>query len=384
MTLLTKKAFTQLIGVHAPTCISIFIPTHRAGQEVLEKKDQLALKNQLKEVSHNLAGQGYSDQEVKSMLEPAAQLLEDTEFWRHQSDGLALFISEGFFQKFTLPLEFEAAHHIGNSFHLVPLMPLLTGDGRFFILALGLEGVKFYEGTKYSIARIIVYDLTPARLEDRVGYDYEEKFLQFRSQQEGAGHAMFHGHGEGEADHKNEILRYFRAVDEGLMQILHDERQPLVLASLDYLAPIYREANNYNHLFESHISGNPGDDDLMSLHGKAWELVAPHFESGRREKAGAYQQALGTGKASPDLRDILPAAMDGRIDALFLREGEDVQGLYNQEDRELEIHESLRETSVSLFNLAAVETYLQGGDVFVVPDKEMPDDHSAVCALYRY
>ena len=105
MTLLTKKAFTQLSGVHAPTCISIFIPTHRAGQEVLEKKDQLALKNQLKEVSHNLAGQGYSDQEVKSMLEPAAQLLEDTEFWRHQSDGLALFISEGFFQKFTFFLK---------------------------------------------------------------------------------------------------------------------------------------------------------------------------------------------------------------------------------------------------------------------------------------
>lgn len=384
MTLLTKKAFSELSKVHAPTCISIFIPTHRAGQEVLEKKDALALKNQLKEVTHKLKDQGYSEREVDALLEPATELLEDTEFWRHQSDGLALFISDGFFKKFTLPLDFEAAHHIANSFHLVPLMPLLTGDGRYFILALGLEGVKLYEGTKYSISWIVVYDLTPARLEDRVGYDYEEKFLQFRTQQEGAGHAMFHGHGEGEADHKNEILRYFRAVDEGLMKILHDERQPLVLASLDYLVPIYREANNYNHLMDTHLSGNPEDDDLMTLHDKAWEQVAPHFERGRREKAGAYRQALGTGKASPDLRDILPAAMDGRVDALFLREGKDARGLYNQEERELELHDPERETSVSLFNLAAVETYLQGGDVFVVSEEEMPDDHSAVCALYRY
>ncbi|EAR17056.1 hypothetical protein [Robiginitalea biformata] len=384
MTLLTKEEVIELSGMHAPTCISIYIPTHRSGQEVLEKKDPLALKNQLKEVSQKLTEQGYSDREIEAMLEPATELLEDTEFWRHQSDGLALFLSEGYFKKFTLPLEFEPAHYVSNGFYLVPMMPILTGDGRYFILTLDLEGVKLYEGTRYSITEVVVDDLTPSRLQDRVGYDYEEKFLQFRSQQEGSGHALFHGHGEGEADHKNEILRYFRAVNDGLMQLLHDEQQPLVVVCLDYLFPIYREANDYQHLMESHIAINPEDLDVLSLHDRTWNLVAPHFETERKAKAGSYQQALGSKKATPDIRDIVPAALDGRVEALFLREGEDTWGLYNREARETKIHEEPREASVSLFNLAAGETYRQSGTVYVLPDEEMPDEHSAVCALFRY
>jgi len=50
MALITKKDIERLDGIHSETCISIFIPTHRAGEEVLSGKDTLKLKNQLNAV----------------------------------------------------------------------------------------------------------------------------------------------------------------------------------------------------------------------------------------------------------------------------------------------------------------------------------------------
>jgi hypothetical protein len=55
MSLITKKEIVELHDVNQENCISIFIPTHRAGKKVLQQEDSLALKNQLKEVKNKLA-----------------------------------------------------------------------------------------------------------------------------------------------------------------------------------------------------------------------------------------------------------------------------------------------------------------------------------------
>jgi hypothetical protein len=39
---------------------------------------------------------------------------------------------------------------------------------------------------------------------------------------------------------------------------------------------------------------------------------------------------------------------------------------------------------VSLFNLAAKEAFLHGGNVYLVEQEEMPDGFSIINALYRY
>jgi hypothetical protein len=38
-----------------------------------------------------------------------------------------------------------------DRFHLKPLLPLLTGDGRFYILALSQNQVRLLQGTRYSV-----------------------------------------------------------------------------------------------------------------------------------------------------------------------------------------------------------------------------------------
>jgi hypothetical protein len=384
MALITKKEIEELDGIHSETCISIFIPTHRAGEEVLQGKDVLHLKNQLKEVKNKLENEQLDPKEIATLIAPIQELIDDSEFWRHQSDGLAIFRSDSFFRKYTLPVHFEAFHYVANNFYLKPLMPMFTGDGTFYVLALQLGNVKLYEQTRHSITEIDIDHLIPAQLEDRVGYDYEPKGLQHKSQANAQGQATFHGHAGSDRERKNEIARYFRAVDEGIMTLLKDENVPLVIASQDYLFAIYKNESSYKQLLEEVISCNLSETDKALLHELAWEKVAPIFDAERKDKIESFKEYEGTGRTSSDIKQVLPAALDGKIDTLFVENQSDIWGVYNPEKRHVRIDEKPLSSSVSLLNKAAVKTFLNGGKVYLMEKDVMPNPYSTVNALYRY
>ena len=68
---------------------------------------------------------------------------------------------------------------------------------------------------------------------------------------------------------------------------------PLLLAGVEYLLPIYKEANTYPHLIDTVIKGNP---DLLSadeLHKSAWEIIRPLFQAAQEEAFAHYQQLAG-------------------------------------------------------------------------------------------
>lgn len=194
MTLIAKKEIAELNDVKQDHCISIFIPTHRAGKKVLNEEDALALKNQLKEAKHKLEQRELKPDAIDKFVQPVQKLIDYSSFWRDQSDGLAIFVADGFFRYYTLPIHFKRYHYISNSFYLKPLMPMFVGDGNFYLLMLERRNVKLYECTKHSFTEIEIDDLIPSSKRDRVGFDYEEKQLQFRTQQAGSGQAIFHGH----------------------------------------------------------------------------------------------------------------------------------------------------------------------------------------------
>lgn len=384
MALITKNEIEELDGIYSQSSISIFIPTHRVGEAVLQGKDVLQLKNQLKEVKNKLEKTEMGPREINTLIAPIQELLDDSEFWRHQSDGLAIFRSEWIFKKYTLPIHFEAFNHVANSFYLKPLLPMFTDDGTFYVLALELEDVKLYKQTRYSITEVVVDDLIPSRMEDRVGYDYEQKSLQFRSQQDSHGAATFHGHGDADRDRKNEIARYFRAVDKGLMTLLKDDDIPMIVASQDFLFSIYQEENSYKHLLENHILCNLSETDKFLLHKMAWEKVEPIFGAERQEKIAFFKQHDGTGRTSSEIEQVVPAALEGKIDTLFIENRADILGIYDPKNRHVRIDEKPLPSSVSLLNMSAIKTFLNGGKVYLLEKDDMPNPYSKVNALYRY
>ena len=384
MSIISKEEFTSLALFNNDVCVSIYLPTQRGGKDVLEGKNQRHLKSKWKAVKTRLEEKGISKDKIDNMAKPVLKLIENSDFWRHQSDGFALFVSENVFEYYTLPLNFQEFEYIGKEFYLTPLVPMFSGKGRFYILEIQLKSVALYEATNYSIVKIDVDDITPSRLEERVGFDFEEKTLQFKSQSSGGGQMNMHGHAGADRERKDEILRFFRAVDQGIEKIIHDETVPLLVSCEDYFFPIYKEANTYNNLYEDSIPGNPSDTrNMQELHAKAMKHIQPFLEKDRNEKMKQFRE-LSREKTSVKITDIIPSIYEGKVDTLFLHERDDIFGTFNEENMAVEVQELQTEDNTSLMNLAAKKVIEQGGHVFLVNSENMPEKDSKMNALFRY
>ncbi|MDX1653474.1 MAG: hypothetical protein R3277_13330 [Brumimicrobium sp.] len=384
--MIKRTEVKELANIQSEFCVSIYIPTHSGGQETLEGQDRINLKTQLKEVRSKLEERGMKENELDAFVQPVQDLVDDSNFWRYQSDGLAVFLAKDLFRYFSVPVSFEPFNYVSNEFYLKPLMPLFHGNGMYYILTLKEDDVALYEATKHSMVQLELPDSVPQQLEDRVGYDYEQKSLQFRSEQQGNQKAaMYHGHGEGSAEEQNELKRYFRAIDKGLMEMLHDDQNPpMVVCCQDEQFALYKDVNNYKNLFDKNLSMNPADLSDEQLHERTWSLIKSYFEEQRTEKMKNFAQFHGTGKATSDPRVIMRSAVQGKVDALFIARDSEIYGNYDPKKMEIEIEDERKASNTSLMNVIAMKVFELGGEVYLTDKEEMPDDSSEMNALMRF
>lgn len=385
MDIFTKEDLAMLVDNQGGRCVSLYIPTHRTGSEA--QKNQIRFKNALRkaeEMWERKAGNGGAAAEV---FKPARQLLEDTPFWSYQGDGLSFFLTPAFFRAYRLPLYFDEIVVLTDRFHLKPLLPLVSRDLRFYVLALSLKKVRLIECNQQQ-AREIELEEIPGGIDTALRYDEVEKQLQYHTRTRGrAGgdkrRAMFHGQGAGTDDAVNNVLRYFQQVDRGVREVVAGRNIPMILAGLEYLPPIYREANNYPHLADEEVTGNTDPMRGDELCRRAWEVMEPRFSEARSEAVERYRQLAETDDASGDLREIVPAAYHGRVDTLFVATGVQQWGTYDPDTDTVDLHQRETDGDGDLLDFAAVHTLMKGGTVHIERREEMPGNTLAA-AVYRY
>lgn len=388
MSLLSQPELENLARQQADWCVSIYMPTHRVGSEI--QQDPIRLKNLLNEADNRLQEAGLRSPDARQLLEPAYDLVpRQREFWQHQSDGLAIFLSEDDFNYYRLPHRFEEFVNVAGRYHLKPLIPLLSEAGHFYILALSQNEIRLLQGSRDSISDVELKNVPPS-LAEALKWDDPEKQLQWHTGTSfPAGQyraASFHGHGITTEDQsKDEIHRFFQKIDAGLTDLLAGERAPLVLAGVDYLFPIYRQANSYRHLIAEGISGNPDELSAEQLHQRAWPVVQPIFKGAQTEAVEHYRQTAGNNSqlVSTHLQEIVPAAYFERVELLFVALEVQQWGIFDPDTSVVHLRAEPGPHDFDLLDFAAVHTLLNGGAVYVVAPHEVPDGGLAA-ALFRF
>lgn len=376
---LSVDVLATLMTPVPPPAASIYLPTHRAVPETLQ--DPIRFRNLLHAAEAQLLASGAPGPEVKALLAPAADLLGDAHFWQHQREGLAVFAAPGIFRRYRVPSRLDELVVVSHRFHVKPLVPLVTGDSTFFLLAVSQNQVRLFEGTRDTLGEIDLEGVPP-NLAEALKYDDPQKQLQYRTSGPGHG-AIFHGHGTGIDEHKDNLLRFFRQVDAGIETLLRGQRAPLMLAGVEYLFPIYREASRYPHLLEDGIAGNPERLSGEVLHRRAWSLLEPRFARPREEAAARYRELAGTGKTSTDLARVLPAAHRGRVEVLFTARNAQQWGSYDPTADRVLLLPEVAPGGQDLLDLAVVQTLGRGAAVYVVDPLRMPEP-VPVAAIFRY
>ena len=382
----TKDELKKLTQAEHGDAVSIYLPTHEAGPDTRE--NAIRFKNRVQDAENRLNERGYDDRAVDKLLGPAQALIDDNNFWQHQRKGLAVFVSEGENFQYRLPIVPEELTVVSDRFHFKPLLPLLTGDGRFYILAVTLNSVRLLEATRYNVSEVELED-APTSMEDALRFDddAEPTSRAFGTGGRGGDGTSLQFQGAEEDDRNTRILRFFTALDTSVRKFLDPQgaQIPLVFVGNVTDFPIYQKANHYQGLLDTYVDANPEVQRDEALHERAWELVAPHFSERRERDAESFMIVRGedAARASADLKDVLPASYDHRIETLFVPLGQQQWGRYDADARIPELYDDERTGSYDLYDLAAVHTLLNGGTVYVVDPEEIPGGGD-LAAVYRF
>ncbi len=383
MDFIGKSEIKELMLRRSDICVSIFLPTHRAGKEI--EQDPIRLDNLLRRAEKELTSRGTRSPVARDLLAPAYDLARDGYFTRHQSDGLAIFASPDFLRYYQTPIHFAETLSIRRRFYLRPLITMLNAGNRFYVLAVSRKAVRFLQCSEFGVSEIELEGV-PKNMQEALGYDDLEARLLFRTVPQASnnkGVPMFHGHGGGAEADKEFLMNYFHRLRAGLHQYLKDEKAPLVFAGVDYLFPFFKQANIYSNIMSEPIEGNPDILPAEALHLQALELVRPYLDHEIMDAIRRYEDTSCNGQCTDRLERILRGAFEGRIDTLLVDTNAQKWGRFDQGSGRVEIHHTPSVEDEDLIDLATVETFLTGGAVFPLETERMPGS-AEVSAIFRY
>ena len=379
----SRTDLRRLAGDESGPHASLFIPTARAGRDRVNNPTRLANAGAQAETA--LEARGYEADVARGVIDPVQALASDGDFWSHPSDGLAVFAHAGEVEHYWLPFE-PVERAVGADRHYIrPLLRLLDGDGRFYILALNQGEARLYRGSRHRIADQPIEALGVAP-EQAFGRHEHQRTLQWHTgaPKHGGGKrdAMYHGQGGGIDDRQARLDRYCRLVSDSVKPVVAEAPGPLVLAAVDDLAATYRRVAHDADVMEDFIHGNPASLDATELHERAWTLVDSTLAKPRQRAAGRLMDALHHGGATNDVAEVVAAANDGRVQALFVT-GEPVWGCFDAHTRRAERAPGPAAGVDDLLELAAARTLAHDGEIYTELPEGIAQD-TQVAALLRF
>ncbi len=360
--------------------ISMFMPTHRSGDQ--SRADQLRWKNLLTAVREKLMERMRSS-DVEELLAPAQELQDDSWAWQHMRDGVALFLRPGWHRSYSVPASVPELATIGDRLVLGPALRLLTGNEVFLLLALSQQDTRLFRADRHSIDEVDLGDV-PTALREVVEDPDPRSDTMTRPASAGSGSAVFFGHGASDKDYKrDELVTFLRELNTGLRTELGDDGTKLVLAGLEPIVSAYRGISEYQQVLDEAVLRNPDPLSKEELHQFAWPLIEQQLIDDRSRLVEQFRELQGTGRASSELDDVQEAAVNGRVDTLFVQADPWCWERVTDDPHAIVLlGEDQRYAECEQIEAAAVATMNNGGLVHATADGADPD--SSVSAIFRY
>ena len=377
---LTQAQVLNLLDQEAQPSVSIFIPTQKKSPE--SHQNPIRFGNAIKKARTDLQKADLVNHQIKEQITLAEKLFDNDDFWMHQGHGLAIFISQDAIHHYRLSIPVPEQVFVTTHFVVRPLLPLLTTNGKYFILTLSQNNIKLYEATRDSIDKRFLEEI-PTSMEEAIEHEDLQKYLHMSSKSKSSHAGVSHGQGPGDENIKKDIAEFLNLVENGITQMLQGEYAPLVICGVEYLASMYRKINKYKYLVDQTIEGNLENESKQSIHQKSWEIVRDEFKRAEQEALDKYAELAGTGKTSANIEKIVTAAHNGQVETLFILRDHIEWGQYNLAKRQATKHQDNQKGDRDLLDLAAFYTLKASGMVYSLKPGEMIKNKTATAVL-RY
>ncbi len=375
--MVSEKEINKLVNRNGSDLVTITLPTHKTGEE--SKQDPIRLKNLLAEAVSILKENGKKEADAENYLKSAFELLDKPLFWAHVDKGLAIYISEGESDIFKLPYKVDSEVYVNDHHLITPLLPMLSMDGTFCVLAVSRQSAKLLKCTREDVEDITPSDVSLS-IEEYLEVD-QEKELQFhtgaRTQQ-----AMFFGHGASEEDKKVIVEQYLRELEKGITQVMRERNDPLVIIGLKDNLSLYKKVNNYGRLVDDAVEYNPDELSDQEIKDKGWSVIQKHFLKDMYNSLEKFSEQA-DGKVSNNLGDIVEATIQGRSQTIFISKDEKKWGVFDEAEQTVHYSSKPKNGDIELLNWLSITGRKTGSNVYLLPKEEMPM-RSMVAAEFRF
>jgi hypothetical protein len=375
--MVSQSKINELINSNGSVLATITLPTHKKGEE--SKQDPIRFKNLISKASDQLKAKGMKEAEADDYLKSAKELLERPMFWSHLDKGLAVYIGENSIDVFRVPYALEEEVYINDHYLVTPLLPMMSLDGTFCVLALSRQNARLLSCTRNEMEDITPEDISTS-VKDYLEVD-PEKQLQFHSGARGQ-KAMYFGHGASDEDKMIVVEQYLRELEKGITKVMKERNDPLVVIGLKDNVVLYKKINDYARLVDDPIYFNPDELTDLDLKNKGWQVIKQHFLKDMYSSLEKFSEK-GEGKVSNNLSEIVEATVMGRSQTVFISRNEKKWGFYDNENQTVHYSSKPGSSDVELLNWLSITAHKKGSKVYILPKEEMPM-HSTVAAEYRF
>jgi hypothetical protein len=313
----TRAEILKLAEARGAPCVTIYVATTPVTEAA--QGDRTALKNLAREAMSQLAAVDTPKRSVWPIEAAVAEIEDDDEFWAHQANSLAIFLTPDSVRTHRLPSKLENQVHVSDRFHLKPLLRAITFPHDAYVLAIGMGAVRLIEvSADLPPHPVKVADL-PKDMVDAIGRrSHVSRKAQMRGAEETSENAL--------------LTRYARVVDEALRPILSGQERPLIIAAAEPMASIFRSVSTYPHTLGEYLGGSADHTADHVLADQARGVLDSLYAADIAALAGLYATRENQGRASNDIAQAARAATFGAIDTLVVDMDAVVPGTVDDED----------------------------------------------------
>jgi hypothetical protein len=367
------------MGRPVPPAITVLLPAYLPG--ALERPNSLRIRSAVDAIFPKLLAQGLAHHEIAHMVAPLLALTSDPNFRNGRRSGVALFLDCREFFCFDVPGDVEELVAVGRHFHIRPLLGWLSEPRDFLILELTRSKARLVRCRDGKLTDVGMPGGAPEDMQDM---NFTEAPEPGRGGRPGSNRARNQTpaiqFGLTSANEERRIRFFCAMVDRGLQVCLQDMGLPLVVAGPERIVNAYQSENTYARMVADTLRGNLDtlpEDEVIS---HARHLIhQERMHEATRHLVEMEEYAPGD-RWSTSIDAIVRGAANGRVWRLFLSENAvcigDVFQTLGRSCGPTEIQEDL-------LNAAAMETLIQGGEVFLV-DPEILPPQAPAAALFRY
>jgi hypothetical protein len=363
----TQSEFKALAERRADACVSMYIPTTPITLNI--DASRIALRNLSRDASLQMQEGNLDKRRIRTFEQQIEELAEDMEFWKYQSNSLAIFATPDDMRTYRLPNDLSLRVDVGDRFQLSPLVRTMSFPYAAFVLAISQGSVRLIEITENAVCGEVSVPDLPANLAEATG----------RSMPRDRAPA---GRLQGAEGQKVLIRQFSREVDRALRSHLAGQTQPLILAGVEYVVSIYRSMNSYPHLLEEALIGNFDRTPPAELAEAARGVLTREYQKQTAALHDRFSRFKIENRTSSDLAEIAQAATIGAVDTVLIDIDNSVEGTVN-ESGAVEISKNPAAHTYDVVSETAVRVLLTGGSVVGLRHADIPEGR-AMEAILRY